>query len=200
VRHELLLRKKCGHDPAIFPRRPRDVGPPLHVTGFNLGISRPQSHTFIHTAQRVSVDSQYVGILIQPFYCLITSCSCKSFKMANGSQPFFQISSPTAKAWSWSTYVVPSFLLYSVLCSLLRYQRRNAMCRKFGYTNRESFSKMTNVDAQAIITYLGQLEFPKIYTSSVQFALFKVPDPRVPDITVGPNAYNKTYGIPTICT
>jgi hypothetical protein len=51
------------------------------------------------------------------------------------------------------------------------------MCRKFGYTNRESFSKMTNVDAQAIMGNLAQLEFPKVYTSSVQFALFKVPDP-----------------------
>jgi predicted transcriptional regulator len=72
------------------------------------------------------------------------------------------------------------------------------MCRKFGYTNRESFSRMTNVDAQAIIVYLSQLEFPKIYTSSVQFALFKVSDPRAPAIIVESNVY-KTYGIPTIC-
>ncbi|KIM94580.1 hypothetical protein OIDMADRAFT_45571 [Oidiodendron maius Zn] len=59
-------------------------------------------------------------------------------------------------------------------------QRRSAMQRRFGYTDRESLSKMTNVDAQEIMTYLQQLEFPRIFLSSLQFALFK------------------TYGIPTI--
>lgn len=54
------------------------------------------------------------------------------------------------------------------------------MHRKFGYATRESFAKMSNVDAQEITTYLGQLEFPRIYLASLQFALFK------------------TYGIPTI--
>lgn len=54
------------------------------------------------------------------------------------------------------------------------------MLKKFGYTDKQSFSKMTNVDAQAIISYLGQLEFPWLYIVSAQFALFK------------------TYGIPTI--
>ena len=39
---------------------------------------------------------------------------------------------------------------------------------------------MTNTEAQAIIAVLSELEFPKIYLTSVQFALFK------------------TYGIPTI--
>ena len=39
---------------------------------------------------------------------------------------------------------------------------------------------MTNVDAQAIIMYLLELEFPRLYYTSLQFALFK------------------TYGIPTI--
>ena len=48
------------------------------------------------------------------------------------------------------------------------------MVRKFGYRDRESFSKMTNVDAQAIISYIGQLEFPWLYIASAQFALFKV--------------------------
>jgi hypothetical protein len=48
------------------------------------------------------------------------------------------------------------------------------MHKKFNYPTKESFSKMTNVDAQAIITYLGELEFPKIYLTSLQFALFKV--------------------------
>ena len=48
------------------------------------------------------------------------------------------------------------------------------MHRKFGYATRESLAKMSNVDAQEIMTYLGQLEFPRIYLASLQFALFKV--------------------------
>ncbi|RFU30027.1 hypothetical protein B7463_g6329, partial [Scytalidium lignicola] len=54
------------------------------------------------------------------------------------------------------------------------------MQKKFNYPNRASLSKMTNVDAQAILRYVSELEFPKLVTTSLQFALFK------------------TYGIPTI--
>lgn len=54
------------------------------------------------------------------------------------------------------------------------------MQEKFNFTDRKSFSRMTNVDAQEIITSLAELEFPKIMETSLQFALFK------------------TYGIPTI--
>ncbi|KAJ5047122.1 uncharacterized protein L3040_002965 [Drepanopeziza brunnea f. sp. 'multigermtubi'] len=39
---------------------------------------------------------------------------------------------------------------------------------------------MTNTEAQEIMEYMSELEFPKIYHTSIQFALFK------------------TYGIPTI--
>jgi hypothetical protein len=48
------------------------------------------------------------------------------------------------------------------------------MHKKFNYPTKESFSKMTNVDAQAIIRYMAELEFPKIFEISIQFALFKV--------------------------
>lgn len=48
------------------------------------------------------------------------------------------------------------------------------MHKKFSYPDKASFSKMTNVDAQAIMQYMAELEFPKIYEMSVQFALFKV--------------------------
>jgi hypothetical protein len=78
------------------------------------------------------------------------------------------------RSWSWTTVAISSFLIYALLCRGLRMQRRNAMHRKFGYTTRESLSKMSNVDAQAIMNYLGQLEFPRLYLASLQFALFKV--------------------------
>lgn len=48
------------------------------------------------------------------------------------------------------------------------------MHKKFNFPTKDSFSKMTNVEAQEIITYLGELEFPKIYEISLQFALFQV--------------------------
>lgn len=54
------------------------------------------------------------------------------------------------------------------------------MQEKFKFADRKSFSRMTNVDAQEIITSLAELEFPKTMETSLQFALFK------------------TYGIPTI--
>ncbi|RDW63500.1 hypothetical protein BP6252_11045 [Coleophoma cylindrospora] len=54
------------------------------------------------------------------------------------------------------------------------------MAKKFNYPDKASFARMTNVDAQAILQYLAELEFPRLYEMSLQFALFK------------------TYGIPTI--
>ncbi|KAK9371924.1 uncharacterized protein V1513DRAFT_453982 [Lipomyces chichibuensis] len=86
---------------------------------------------------------------------------------------------PSSMGGFWTQYLVPAFLLYVLLCSLLRFQRRDAMHKKFNYT-RATFSKMTNVDAQAIMSYLSELEFPKIFLTSIQFALFK------------------TYGMPSI--
>ena len=78
------------------------------------------------------------------------------------------------RGWSWTTVAIPSFMVYTLLCNYLRMQRRNAKQKKFGYSTRESLSRMTNVDAQEIMIYLGQLEFPRLYVASLQFALFKV--------------------------
>jgi hypothetical protein len=69
---------------------------------------------------------------------------------------------------------LPAFLLYPILCSALRFRRRNAMHMKFHYPDRKSFSSMTNTDAQQIMKYMAQWEFPKMYSTSLQFALFKV--------------------------
>ena len=48
------------------------------------------------------------------------------------------------------------------------------MHKKFNFPTKESFSRMTTVVAQEITTYIGELEFPKIYETSLQFALFQV--------------------------
>jgi len=61
------------------------------------------------------------------------------------------------------------------------------MRRNFNFADRKSFSRMTNVDAQEIVTYLAELEFPKIMEMSLQFALFKVSFHLLP-----PCAYDST--------
>jgi hypothetical protein len=100
------------------------------------------------------------------------------------------------RSWPWPVIAIPSFLIYTLLCNSLRMQRRNAMQRKFGYTTRESFSKMTNVDAQQIMKYLAELEFPRIYVSSIQFALFKVLIPRIITNVVASNPYIRLMASP----
>lgn len=63
---------------------------------------------------------------------------------------------------------------YVLLCARLRFRRRDAMLAKYGFATRESLASMTSVQAQEIQRYLMELEFPKIFFSSLQFALFKV--------------------------
>lgn len=71
-------------------------------------------------------------------------------------------------------FLVPLFFaFYICLCSFLRFQRRDAMQKKFNFPGRQSLSGITNVDAQAIIMYLLELEFPRLYYTLIQFALFK---------------------------
>jgi hypothetical protein len=64
-------------------------------------------------------------------------------------------------------------LAYLLLVAVLRHQRERAMRQKLGYTTRESLRNMTNDDAFTIVTYLSQLEFPKLWRFSTEFALFK---------------------------
>jgi len=74
----------------------------------------------------------------------------------------------------WKFLLLFTALLYLLLVSSLRYRRLNSMTSKLGYQDRASFSRMTTADAQAIIIYLSELEFPTVYFYSVAFALFKV--------------------------
>ena len=48
------------------------------------------------------------------------------------------------------------------------------MHKKFNFPTKQSLSRMTNVEAQQIVQYVAELEFPKLFETSLQFALFRV--------------------------
>jgi hypothetical protein len=97
----------------------------------------------------------------------------KAFEMESSNTTFVGGSSPM-DATGWTPYIVALFAFYAVLCSFLRYQRRDSMQRQLGFPDRKPLSQMTTVEAQSITAYLAELEFPKIWYTSIQFALFKV--------------------------
>ncbi len=74
----------------------------------------------------------------------------------------------------WKSILSSIALLYLLSVSLLRYRRLNNMTLKLRYQDRASLSRMTTADAQAIMIYLSELEFPTVFYYSVAFALFKV--------------------------
>ncbi len=74
----------------------------------------------------------------------------------------------------WKALVPLLLVLYLIMVSFLRYRRVNSMTSKLGYTTRASLARMTTDDAQTILNYLSELEFPLIWYNSVAFALFKV--------------------------
>ena len=78
---------------------------------------------------------------------------------------------------NWSHYAVLLIVTYLALVRFLRYRRRDSTARKYGYLTRNSFSSMTLEDAFAIQLPLAEQEFPKVYSISVFFALFKVRKP-----------------------
>ncbi|KAJ5559229.1 hypothetical protein N7535_009457 [Penicillium sp. DV-2018c] len=72
---------------------------------------------------------------------------------------------------------------YLALISSLRFQRRQAIHKKYSYYGtRQSLRTMTDQDAWSIQKTVMQTEFPYMVLKSLQFALFR------------------TYGIPTIST
>ncbi|KAI1738168.1 hypothetical protein F4680DRAFT_426312 [Xylaria scruposa] len=93
-------------------------------------------------------------------------------------------------AWSWTSldyFPTPIggigvliIVLYAILCATLRFRQMRAIADKFGYTTRASFANMTVDDAYQIQKWLAEQEFPKVFSASIFFALFK------------------TYGVPSI--
>lgn len=74
---------------------------------------------------------------------------------------------------SWPS-LVTIFVLYVALCRSLRFRHEKAMLRRFKYTDRASLANMSNDDASEILKSIIVYEFPKLYHSSLQFAIFKV--------------------------
>lgn len=73
--------------------------------------------------------------------------------------------------WYW--LVLPTLFLYLALVSTLRYQRALYLPKKFNLLSRESFRRMTTDEAQSILKDLTELEFPKTFSVSIGFALYK---------------------------
>ena len=73
--------------------------------------------------------------------------------------------------WYW--LVLPTLLLYLALVSTLRHQRALYLPKKFNLLSRESFRRMTTDEAQSILKDLTELEFPKTFSVSIGFALYK---------------------------
>lgn len=78
-----------------------------------------------------------------------------------------------AESPGYLTWLVLALLpLYLLVCSTLRFRRRDALQK--GFPNRASLARMTTVEAQSIVNKLAELEFPYTFLTSLQFALFKV--------------------------
>ncbi|KAI1120353.1 hypothetical protein F5Y10DRAFT_258617 [Nemania abortiva] len=91
--------------------------------------------------------------------------------------------------WSWdpsspflatASSICLLVIIYATLCTTLRFRQMRAVADRFDYSTRASLSYMTVDDAYQIQKWLGEQEFPKVFSASIFFALFK------------------TYGIPSI--
>ncbi|CAI7631841.1 unnamed protein product [Penicillium bialowiezense] len=79
-------------------------------------------------------------------------------------------------------YALGLLLAWPVVTISLRFQRLRQIHKEYDYPTRESMATMTDDDAFNIQKKVAQLEFPFMFTKSLQFALFR------------------TYGIPSIST
>ncbi|KAG5996472.1 hypothetical protein E4U54_002564 [Claviceps lovelessii] len=80
---------------------------------------------------------------------------------------------------SWRLVILLA-ILYPMLCWIFRFRRVRALRTALGFTDRQSMSTMTSVQAHMILSNVLEWEFPSLFRKSIQFGLFK------------------TYGIPTI--
>lgn len=76
----------------------------------------------------------------------------------------------TTNAWAYGFLGLASYLL---VVRLLRYRLRDGLWRKYGFSDRESLTRMTLDQAQGIQREIAQKEFPFLFENSLFFALFK---------------------------
>ncbi|CAJ2499659.1 Uu.00g025120.m01.CDS01 [Anthostomella pinea] len=105
--------------------------------------------------------------------------STSNFISIMGSRPLsdlFATTSTAAASSSWKQYILPAALGYIILCQALRFRREKDMRRKFGYpeSDRAGLARMTNDEAQQIISYIASAEFPEFHVTALNFGLFKV--------------------------
>jgi hypothetical protein len=70
--------------------------------------------------------------------------------------------------------ILAGFAGYVALCSALRFRRVKQHLNHLQYHTRESLSKMTVDDARVILQELLYTDFPFLYETSLQLALFRV--------------------------
>lgn len=64
---------------------------------------------------------------------------------------------------------------YLIACRRMRYVRSQAYSARFaGQTREELYQNITLTDAEEVIHAIARYEFPRIYNTSLQFALFRV--------------------------
>lgn len=71
------------------------------------------------------------------------------------------------------SFLVPFFLVYILLCRLLRFQRVRQKHAFYPYRTRDSFARMTGEHAYEIQRYIFDTEFPFTAEKALQFALFR---------------------------
>ncbi|KAK0726046.1 hypothetical protein B0H67DRAFT_145982 [Lasiosphaeris hirsuta] len=71
-------------------------------------------------------------------------------------------------------YVASVLAAYVLLCALLRYGQKRAIEAKFHFPTRASLANMSLMQTYEIQKWLGELEFPATFSTSILFALFKV--------------------------
>ncbi|GJN77226.1 hypothetical protein PLIIFM63780_000716 [Purpureocillium lilacinum] len=74
---------------------------------------------------------------------------------------------------SWSMALALTLVAYATACSFLRFRRFKDVHARFKYPDRESFSRMTNEDAQAIVHTMSSWECPLFFDLGLRYALFK---------------------------
>ena len=64
---------------------------------------------------------------------------------------------------------------YLIACRRMRYVRSQAYSARFaGQTREELYQNITLTEAEEVIHAIARYEFPRIYNTSLQFALFRV--------------------------
>jgi hypothetical protein len=71
-------------------------------------------------------------------------------------------------------FLITAFVVYVCLCASLRFRFEKSTRKRFNFPDRASLARMTNAEAQLILTTIITNQFPFLYQTALQFAIFKV--------------------------